>query len=61
MANALAFTLERKLGVTDAALAVLDDDQLSAVCRTSLRTSESRAASPGGAQPGASSWAPPRP
>ena len=61
MANALAFTLERKLGVTDAALAVLDDDQLSAVCATSWRTSESRAASPGRAQPGASSWAPTRP
>ena len=32
MANAIAFVLERKIGVTDAALATLDDDQLAAVC-----------------------------
>jgi Zn-dependent protease with chaperone function len=32
MANALAFVLERGIGVTDAALEILDDDQLAAVC-----------------------------
>ena len=42
MANALAFTLERKLGVTDAVLAVLDDDQLSAVCARAAHLGEPR-------------------
>jgi Zn-dependent protease with chaperone function len=36
MANALAFILERKIGVTDAALATLDDDQLATVCAHEL-------------------------
>jgi Zn-dependent protease with chaperone function len=32
MANAFAFVHDRGIGVTDAALAILDDDELSAVC-----------------------------
>lgn len=36
MANAFAFTLEGKLGVTDATLAVLDDEELAAVCAHEL-------------------------
>jgi Zn-dependent protease with chaperone function len=35
-ANAMAFILERRIGVTDAALAALDDDQLAAVCAHEL-------------------------
>jgi Zn-dependent protease with chaperone function len=36
MANALAFVVDRKIGVTDAALAVLDDEELAAICAHEL-------------------------
>ncbi len=35
-ANAIAFPLRRRIAVTDAALSVLDDDELSAVCAHEL-------------------------
>ena len=37
-ANALAFPFRGRIAVTDAALAVLDDDELSAICAHELAT-----------------------